>query len=514
MLAQRRALAAGRLRDGPCHRASVRRFLAVTRAVGHSTHAVHGSRLDGLSTTSPSEPWSLAVLGDLHLAPEQMKLFDAARGHLLSAMAPGGGRVVQLGDLGHGKHGSGSRKCFEFAKRYMDGFGLPYGMILGNHDLEGDEFETDGENLAAWKEVFGQPHFWSADLGRARIVGLSTERYRSNINCHHEVFIPPHQLQWLEGQLAAHPHTPFIVVTHAPPMGCGLKVIQEIHIKNRVAWLNHSDANPHAFIDLVNKYKNIKLWFSGHFHLSHNYPDSISSVGGTSFVQVGVIGECNRDGNRQSRLLRGDSDGYQLYTVDHDTGGLRLDLAARWVDPGAPTPLIPEEELVCDPDSGWLCSQMDCKVGDNSSGFVTWYAVGHQTILARHTNDLLIEYDMATAAPIGLVTKVPESCRIELVRSDGSSAAAEDGSDVAELRVYEASGVLREVVGRNPSGSFYKIYKPNQWAERRQKKMEKAAAVTAPAAAAAGGVAAAVVAAAVAEAEAKEPVAVLGSMVD
>lgn len=44
------------------------------------------------------------------------------------------------------------------------------------------------------------------------------------------------------------------------------------------------------------------------------------------------------------------------------------------------------------------------------------------------------------AAPIGLVTKVPESCRIELVRSDGSSAAAEDGSDVAELRVYEASG--------------------------------------------------------------------------
>lgn len=69
-------------------------------------------------------------------------------------------------------------------------------------------------------------------------------------------------------------------------------------------------------------------------------------------------------------------------------------------------------------------------------------------------------------------------------------------------------------MGRNPSGSFYKIYKPNQWAERRQKKMEKAAAVTAPAAAAAGGVAAAVVAAAVAEAEAKEPVAVLGSMVD
>lgn len=131
--------------------------------------------------------------------------------------------MVQLGDLGHGKHASGSRKCFQFAKsvntglitqalgqrvsacragawlagwrlsrasaalvgcggggasgrerrwkhlrpaglrrfhanlppdrQYMDGFKLPYGMILGNHDLEGDEFQSDEENLAAWKEV-------------------------------------------------------------------------------------------------------------------------------------------------------------------------------------------------------------------------------------------------------------------------------------------------------------------------------------------------------------------------
>ena len=44
---------------------------------------------------------------------------------------------------------------------------------------------------------------------------------------------------------------------------------------------------------------------SGHFHLSHNYADSISVVGGTAFVLTGVIGECNRDGFRHSRLLKG-----------------------------------------------------------------------------------------------------------------------------------------------------------------------------------------------------------------
>jgi hypothetical protein len=27
-------------------------------------------------------------------------------------------------------------------------------------DLEGHEFETDEENLAAWRKVFGQRHYW------------------------------------------------------------------------------------------------------------------------------------------------------------------------------------------------------------------------------------------------------------------------------------------------------------------------------------------------------------------
>lgn len=56
----------------------------------------------------------------------------------------------------------------------------------------------------------------------------------------------------------------------------------------------------------------------GHFHLSHNYVDSISVVGGCAFVQTGVIGACNRDGNRQSRLLRG----------AHSTGFLRSGLSS------------------------------------------------------------------------------------------------------------------------------------------------------------------------------------------
>ena len=58
----------------------------------------------------------------------------------------------------------------------------------------------------------------------------------------------------------------------------------------------------------------------------------------------------------------GTAEGYELYTMDHDSGALRLDLAHRWDDPSAPQPVVPEDELICDPSAGWLCSQANCSL--------------------------------------------------------------------------------------------------------------------------------------------------------
>lgn len=44
--------------------------------------------------------------------------------------------------------------------------------------LEGDEFETDEENLAAWQQAFRQRHYWAVDVGPATFIGLSTVRFR------------------------------------------------------------------------------------------------------------------------------------------------------------------------------------------------------------------------------------------------------------------------------------------------------------------------------------------------
>lgn len=72
----------------------------------------------------------------------------------------------------------------------------------------------------------------------------------------------------------------------------------------RCAWLNHSSA-PHEYMQLLADFPRVRAWFSGHFHLSHNYADSVVATGACTFVQTGVIGpHCNRDGERHSRLLR------------------------------------------------------------------------------------------------------------------------------------------------------------------------------------------------------------------
>lgn len=92
-------------------------------------------------------------------------------------------------------------------------------------------------------------------------------------------------------------------------------------------------------------------------------PILCSIVGGTAFVLTGVIGDSSsRDGHRQSRILSGTDEGFELFTVDHDDASLRLDLRGSWNMNDVPKYLVPEDVLLCDPSNGWLCSKVDCDV--------------------------------------------------------------------------------------------------------------------------------------------------------
>lgn len=104
----------------------------------------------------------MAVLGDLHLEPAHMHLFEEARSQLRAAMPDAArSRVVQLGDLGGYRDAPGSLACFRTAADYMNGFKVPYRLITGNHDLE-------GERTCGRKALQRQPHPLQDALAHAR----------------------------------------------------------------------------------------------------------------------------------------------------------------------------------------------------------------------------------------------------------------------------------------------------------------------------------------------------------
>ena len=109
----------------------------------------------------------------------------------------------------------------------------------------------------------------------------------------------------------------------------------------------------------------MKLWFSGHFHLSHDYEDSVSVRGQCAFVQVGVIGPTStRDERRHSRLLRAGPGGYELQTMDHATGTVRTDLVHAYGSGLAPRPIPPlaTDPAATTPGNGWLAGLDACSL--------------------------------------------------------------------------------------------------------------------------------------------------------
>jgi hypothetical protein len=44
----------------------------------------------------------------------------------------------------------------------------------------------------------------------------------------------------------------------------------------------------------------------------------------------------------------GSKEGYRLYTLDHNTGDLRLDMEQPWVSASPPRPILPSQDQLCD----------------------------------------------------------------------------------------------------------------------------------------------------------------------
>ena len=359
--------------------------LAVPRLAARAQHArcagPHLAAAPALPKSSlplGDDGFAIAILGDLHIDPrdetEHMEGQTHMRSLLQACRAQQGNDnlfVASLGDLGESKDCSpggplggahavgdewspapegelyaGTTACFKRARRYLDGFTMddglkvPWDVVGGNHDLEGlEEFETDAENLEAYLRILGKetPQYCYEVAQKTLIVGLGSTTFRDAPYTSHEVVIDDAQVEWFEALLKAHPAADgwsIFCFTHAPIVGSAIRVLQENHVINGCCWLNHSGDNQ-KFIKLVRENPSIKAWFSGHFHLSHDYEDSITvpdqepstNRGSCVFGQTGVMAtRSTRDGRRQSRFIRGNEFGFEVCTVNHAKGGeLRVD---------------------------------------------------------------------------------------------------------------------------------------------------------------------------------------------
>ena len=145
--------------------------------------------------------FTVGVLGDLHLDPRNMTDHEVGRDEIrLILQGCSNPCIVSLGDLGAVKSltstdyplFSGTTACFQLAKEYLDGFGYPYNVIAGNHDLEGlEEFSSDSENLAAFINTLGLSgsNFCRKIADKTLLIGLSTTRFRDSPGSSHEVVL-------------------------------------------------------------------------------------------------------------------------------------------------------------------------------------------------------------------------------------------------------------------------------------------------------------------------------------
>lgn len=375
----------------------------------------------------------LAIVGDLHYEMDQHEILQRAKKQLIH-LEPDA--VVSLGDQGGYSH-CGTRLSFEEGYRFFSGFDVPILPLIGNHDMEGREFSQDKDAVAAWCEVFEQERpYRHMDWGTAVGISLSQTSFRNNPGSHHDVQIDDEQFNWFARILADFPDRPIFVFSHAPILGSGVRILQDLHLKGPNAYLNHY-THPERFMQLVQANSQIKLWFSGHNHLGHDYDDTISQVGHCTFVHGGVIGNHSRDGRRHTRFLTFDAAGFDLHTVNHLDGQIRLDAKMNYAAnqlyrlhhyPQA----APELERFFPPPPF-----------PNGNGRLT---IGN-SVFAIH-RQMLVEYDREMAAPVGIVAENLGNVDLE---AEG---------DV--LLIRHANGTI-ERRKMNEYGRYLRVFFPNPW---------------------------------------------------
>jgi hypothetical protein len=236
------------------------------------------------------------------------------------------------------------------------------------------------------------------------------------------------------------------------------------------------------------------------------YPNRGSCV----FAQTSVMRKgTSRDGRQQSRLLRGNKDGFEICTVDHANGGrIRLDATITYKDTGHEVGIYMHDDpdfehdnyfKVYQPTEGdqqYFCgaeTDEECSITDDEPVTMdtkVWWRLSSGRVLGV-MNGMLLEYDSSTLSPLGLVLSSKEllgrgiavvdsgldDCFIidddngmEMVECDDNYKEREQAVIVHDL---EKGSIT--VVQPNEDGSYWRKIVRNKIARMKEKRREKAA---------------------------------------
>jgi hypothetical protein len=372
---------------------------------------------------------TLAIVGDLHYEEEERTTLLASREQLKTYNPE---CVFSLGDMGGYSH-CGTERSFEEGHEFFSGFDVPFYPIIGNHDMECLDYDSDEMEVRLWGETFHRPcPYYTVDLDSALAVCLSQTRYRTNWGSAHDVMLDDEQVVWLERVIQQNTSRPIFVFSHAPILGSRLRVLQNLHLRTPNAWLNSAD-RPERFIQIVKDNSHITLWFSAHNHLGQDYADSIVQTYNCTFVHTGVMAQISRDGCHQSRLLKFSKTGFELLTVDHDTQELRQDWEHDYCSGESKRlyqPVIAEESKYFAPAP---YPKQGKRIGDS------------RFLIHR---GMLVEYTHAWQAPLGIVDRDCEGAQIDI------------HGDVLKLTYPDGKTIDYE---KNRVGRYFNIFFKNPW---------------------------------------------------
>lgn len=232
------------------------------------------------------------------------------------------------------------------------------------------------------------------------------------------------------------------------------------------------------------------------------------------FVQTSVMrGGTSRDGRQQSRIIRGNKDGFEICTVDHQQDGkIRLDATITYSDSNHEVGVYAHDDIAQKDDKFFKvyapCAGDECHEPDDAfisygpdgsivlndavtQETVAWWYLSCGRVLGM-LNGMLVEYDPSTLAPLGLVVGADELIgkRVAVIDSgvtdceisDDVGMEGADCADGGEAEVREQAVVLFDdsngsvvVVQPNEDGSYWRKIVRNKMVRMKEQRRVKAA---------------------------------------